>query len=126
MTAPQPAAQIDFRLRKINAFLIAITLLLYLSGLRYIAAVLIFHYLDWGWTGGIYSPFSKIGQGFLKFAPDGRQLVRAAPYVQRDRLGFGISCIMMIAPFVAVQWAFTLTAYALLLLVARDFVRIKS
>ena len=121
MASDKTPPQIDFRVRKINAFLIAATLLLYLPGLRYVAAILIFHYLDWGWTGGVFSPFSKIAHGVLKFSPDGRQAIEASPFVQRDRIGSGLSCGMMVAPFVAIQWPFTLLAYGLLGLVAMDF-----
>ena len=105
MSTDEESSEIDFRQRKINAFLIALTLLLYLPGLRYVAAILMFHYLDWGWAGGIFSPFSKIGLGFLKFSPDRKQPRPAADFLGRDRLGFLISCLMMVAvvPAVTVQ-----------------------
>jgi hypothetical protein len=114
--------KIDFRVRKINAFLIAITLFAYLALFKYAALILLFHFLDGGWAGSHYSPFSKIANGFLAFKPEGHQWRPAAIYIPRDRLGFLISCLMLPAIASPVQWPFNLLAYGLLALVARDFI----
>ena len=100
----------DASLQRMNAVLAGI-LCLPAAVLPPVLLILLFHYLDSGWSGGRYSPLGKVSAGLIRRRPT-RPTARPARVRMHARLGLVVCAALTLLAFFAPTLPYRIAAIA--------------